>query len=240
MPAPPVRQAALLHILKSHVIEDEGGHAVQVLCEYLPGESQGTIAQGIINLVSCGYVHLEKNARGWTTRIEITDAGRTRYEEIKHFLTPKSAEPEPEVIEVPVEVPLPGFSIEEFSDQLTGLVARAAEAERLSIETSELRSLLSMYERRAQRAEERVTLLERELEALRLRAESLRPQDMPKEWYELARKAIAQGFSITPTSGGHYKWTAPNGRFYFSSGTTSDWRTVHNTESKLVELGLRR
>ena len=49
-----------------------------------------------------------------------------------------------------------------------------------------------------------------------------------KDLRELIKQAEKQGFNVKLTSGGHYRWTAPNGVFFFSASSPSDARALKN------------
>lgn len=58
-----------------------------------------------------------------------------------------------------------------------------------------------------------------------------------KELVVIMRQAEEQGFEVVRTNGGHYRWTAPSGRFMFTSQTPSDVRALHRIRSDLRRLG---
>lgn len=58
-----------------------------------------------------------------------------------------------------------------------------------------------------------------------------------KELSKIAKQAEAQGWSITLTNGGHFKWTSPEGGFMYTSQTPSDVRAFHRIRSDLRRLG---
>ena len=58
-----------------------------------------------------------------------------------------------------------------------------------------------------------------------------------KDMSVLMKQAEDQGWVITPTSKGHYKWLSPMGKFIFSSSTPSDGNAVHQIRRDLVKLG---
>lgn len=49
-----------------------------------------------------------------------------------------------------------------------------------------------------------------------------------KEMRSLIRLAIKRGYNVELRNGGHYKFTAPTGRFFFTSATPSDKRALAN------------
>ena len=49
-----------------------------------------------------------------------------------------------------------------------------------------------------------------------------------KEMRSLIRLAIKRGYNVELRNGGHYKFTAPTGRLFFTSGTPSDKRALAN------------
>jgi hypothetical protein len=49
-----------------------------------------------------------------------------------------------------------------------------------------------------------------------------------KEVLQLIKKAEEQGFIITKTGGGHWKWLSPTGSFFYSPHTPSDSRGISN------------
>lgn len=58
-----------------------------------------------------------------------------------------------------------------------------------------------------------------------------------KELTLIMKQAEAQGFTISLTNGGHYKWTSPTGAFMYTSQTPSDVRAFHRIRSDLRRLG---
>lgn len=68
----------------------------------------------------------------------------------------------------------------------------------------------------------------------------LTPSDLKPAWRALAAHAIANGWELSPTKGGHIAWRSPAGRVYFTASTTSDWRSVRNARAHLRRLGLPR
>ena len=59
-----------------------------------------------------------------------------------------------------------------------------------------------------------------------------------KELKRIIALAIRQGYSVELRNNGHYKFTAPTGRFIFTSGTPSDRRAIKNILADLKKLGL--
>jgi hypothetical protein len=59
-----------------------------------------------------------------------------------------------------------------------------------------------------------------------------------KEVTTLIRIATKCGWIVIMTKSGHYKWTAPNGDFLFSSSTPSDWRGLERLKQDLRRRGL--
>lgn len=53
-------------------------------------------------------------------------------------------------------------------------------------------------------------------------------QASKKDLQLLVKQAEEQGFKVTLTNGGHYKWTAPSGVFFFSASSPSDARVLKN------------
>jgi len=49
-----------------------------------------------------------------------------------------------------------------------------------------------------------------------------------KEMRKLISLAIKRGYNVELRNGGHYKFTAPTGRFFFTSATPSDRRALDN------------
>jgi hypothetical protein len=56
---------------------------------------------------------------------------------------------------------------------------------------------------------------------------------VPKDLGELMSQAKEQGWSVTKTNGGHFKWLSPLGAFFFSSQTPSDRRALQNVKKDL-------
>ena len=59
-----------------------------------------------------------------------------------------------------------------------------------------------------------------------------------KELKRVIALAIRQGYSVELRNNGHYKFTAPTGKFIFTSGTPSDRRAIKNILADLKKLGL--
>ena len=55
----------------------------------------------------------------------------------------------------------------------------------------------------------------------------------PKELSLLAKQAISQGWNVSKTNGGHLKWVAPTGNFFYSALTPSDPRSIKNIQRDL-------
>ena len=49
-----------------------------------------------------------------------------------------------------------------------------------------------------------------------------------KEMRNLIRLAIKRGYNVEMRNNGHYKFTAPTGKFFFTSSTPSDRRALDN------------
>lgn len=49
-----------------------------------------------------------------------------------------------------------------------------------------------------------------------------------KEVRNLIRLAIKKGYTVDVRANGHYKFTAPTGKFFFTSSTPSDRRALDN------------
>ena len=54
-----------------------------------------------------------------------------------------------------------------------------------------------------------------------------------KEIRNIIRLAIKKGYSVEVRKGGHYKFTAPTGKFFFTSATPSDHRAIQNILSDM-------
>ncbi len=62
--------------------------------------------------------------------------------------------------------------------------------------------------------------------------------DLSKEFRPMLDAAIAAGWTVTGTKGGHVKWKSPQGKMVVTSRTPSDHRAMHNARSSLRRLGL--
>lgn len=56
---------------------------------------------------------------------------------------------------------------------------------------------------------------------------------VPKDLKVLMDQATTQGWVITKTNGGHFKWVSPIGKFFFSAQTPSDHRALQNVKKDL-------
>lgn len=59
-----------------------------------------------------------------------------------------------------------------------------------------------------------------------------------KELQQVIKVAQKQGWVIELTKKCHYKWTAPNGAFFYSSSTPSDSRALARLKQDLRHKGL--
>jgi len=59
-----------------------------------------------------------------------------------------------------------------------------------------------------------------------------------REFRPLVEAAVAQGWTVTPTKGGHLKFQSPKGDVVFAAGTPSDWRAMKNVRAHLRRAGL--
>lgn len=53
----------------------------------------------------------------------------------------------------------------------------------------------------------------------------------------LIKTAEKQGWAIELTNNNHLKWKSPNGGFFFSSSTPSDWRVLMKIKKDLRMYG---
>jgi hypothetical protein len=58
-----------------------------------------------------------------------------------------------------------------------------------------------------------------------------------KDLTVLIEQAKDQGWVITPTKNGHYKWVSPTGSLFFSSSTPSDGNAIHQVRRDLARRG---
>jgi hypothetical protein len=71
------------------------------------------------------------------------------------------------------------------------------------------------------------------------RAGLLGVSDLAEQYRELGRHAIANGWKLRRTSGGHVEWRSADGQgLHYSASTPGDWRAVRNTRAHLERLGL--
>ena len=69
---------------------------------------------------------------------------------------------------------------------------------------------------------------------------TLRPKDVPESFRALAAHALANGWTINKTNGGHLAWVSPAGVPVFGPATPSDWRSARNHQRDLEAYGLPR
>jgi hypothetical protein len=58
-----------------------------------------------------------------------------------------------------------------------------------------------------------------------------------KDMNILIGQVEAAGWGVEKNKNGHYRWTNPNGDFFFSSSTPSDWRVLMKIKHDLRRLG---
>ena len=54
-----------------------------------------------------------------------------------------------------------------------------------------------------------------------------------KEMRKVITLAIRKGYNVELRNNGHYKFTAPTGKFFFTSSTPSDRRALANIEADM-------
>lgn len=54
-----------------------------------------------------------------------------------------------------------------------------------------------------------------------------------KDIGNLIKQAERQGWEVTYTNGGHYKWVSPVGAFFYSASTPSDPRSIQHLKRDL-------
>lgn len=59
-----------------------------------------------------------------------------------------------------------------------------------------------------------------------------------KDLLDLIRKAMAAGWEVKKTGGGHLKWVSPKGEVVFSPYSPSDYRGFKNMKAHLRRAGL--
>jgi hypothetical protein len=60
-----------------------------------------------------------------------------------------------------------------------------------------------------------------------------------KDLKSIEKTAVAQGWKVATTNGGHKKWFAPGGGIVISGSTESDPRGLKNHLSRIRKLGFR-
>lgn len=59
---------------------------------------------------------------------------------------------------------------------------------------------------------------------------------MKRDLKELIQTKERHGWQIKRTNGGHFKWTAPNGKFFYSAQTPRDFRALRKIESDIKRI----
>lgn len=63
---------------------------------------------------------------------------------------------------------------------------------------------------------------------------SVYPKTGSRDLNKLIKQAVREaGFQVLHTGGSHLKWTAPSGKFFFTSMTPSDHRAIKNIKRDL-------
>jgi hypothetical protein len=62
---------------------------------------------------------------------------------------------------------------------------------------------------------------------------------IPRELRRVHRVAVAQGWTVTLTGGGHHCWCSATGAQIFTGSTPGDQRSIKNHIAKLRRAGLR-
>jgi hypothetical protein len=60
-----------------------------------------------------------------------------------------------------------------------------------------------------------------------------------KDVVALIKKATKQGWQIDPTKSGHLRWTSPDGRFFHSASSPSDFRAIKYIRQYLRKYGMK-
>lgn len=103
----------------------------------------------------------------------------------------------------------------------------------LQAEIADLNTELTAERRLGHEARERFNRAYAVSDRSTLEYGTLQPHDLPKDWQKLAAEAIADGWVLRRTNGGHICWKAPNGGMVFSPSTPSDWRGIRNHRSDM-------
>lgn len=61
---------------------------------------------------------------------------------------------------------------------------------------------------------------------------------MNKDLRKLIKVARSQGWTVTKTNNGHYRWESPSGGLVFTPSTPSEYRSSKNSLSHLKKCGL--
>lgn len=60
-----------------------------------------------------------------------------------------------------------------------------------------------------------------------------------KDVIALIKKATKQGWHIEATKSGHIRWTSPDGRFFHSASSPSDFRAIKYIRQYLRKYGMK-
>lgn len=257
MGAPPFARVTLLKILENsdgQIIDEQGRCMSKAykLYQTFRDTREDAFKQVVFDCRKSGLIEVLREGKKCFI-IEITDDGRRYLESHRSFLQYPIVSPrisashsdpfkaiEKALAEIRDMLEQNQSSIEtEYA--LDEMEAISAENERLVIENESLRQELAKEQTRHLNLLEEVKSLRSKLADRNVQqSTSLRPADLKPEWREAARKALDQGWVIEFTSGGHIKWSPPNGRTpVISSNTPGDHRSVKNTLAELARAGLQ-
>lgn len=263
MGAPPKARILLLRTLEENNgrISDDYGKALDKLFELLKVQkscTKGAFSQLISVVKNKELVDLLKDGNKCLA-IEITPKGIADLDNNRHLLASRQItegvpEKKPDVPVTEAEVDSfkkinseLGKIQEQLVKQQSDSQSLVAENFRLEGEIAKARVESERLRQDLAREQARCLKLVEEVKSLRAKIDgqkshqtiSLRPADLKPEWRETARKALEQGWVIDFTSGGHLRWTPPDGkRPVVSANTPGDHRSVRNTISELVRSGL--
>lgn len=128
----------------------------------------------------------------------------------------------------------PNVDVSEYQGQVDELVMRLQSANSL---VNELKVELRSERTAGHAAREELNKILRSQQATK-EMSPVQPSDLQEAWRDLGRLAIANGWTIHRTGGGHLQWRSPLGFRYFSSATSSDYRSVRNARADMEKEGL--
>lgn len=204
-----------------------------------------------------GLIDYDLHRRQWTHdqwfhSLVLTEAGVTYLAEKVHILSDepgKKPQPKPRTVSLPTPevvvttaVPRelsPKELFHQFFTHMPEMVTIALHLEEMSTTWESTKRELTEALATIQSQGETLSKLRKQVRELENRPRAtLRVDQVHRDYRDLAKLALQQGWAIEKMHSGHLRWTSQTGVSVTTASTPSDYRSVRNDKAKLQQAGL--